>query len=338
MSYERLVERAEDAASLTVASLPDGSVDTLYRVADGDGSVASRRSFGELVAAGESSSFVRERTGREPGGQATNMAQQAHALGDDVTLLGHLDDPVFESLPFETRSMGDPAMVDVYRFDDGDLMLAAVPDSRDGWGTAALDTAAESTDGSVYGADAVLVGNWAAFPSMTAVLSALADRVEDGTLLLDPGDVSSVDSGAAQGLCEALAALDERCEVVVSANREEVSGLAAATGERGGHVTDRVRRAADVSAVVMHGFDESIAATHHGRVLVPAVDVDGQVRNSGAGDRFSAGLARGRAAGWDWETALALGNACAGHYLERGETLSFDGLERYLDDRGMLDG
>ncbi|WP_254534911.1 PfkB family carbohydrate kinase [Halomarina litorea] len=338
MSYERLVGRVEDASPLTVASLPDGSVDTLYRVEGGGGPVDSRRSFGERVAAGESSSFVRERTAREPGGQATNMAQQCHALGDEVTLLGHLDDPVFESLPFETHSMGDPARVDVYRFDDGDLMLAAVPDSRDGWGTAALDDAAEGASGPVYGADALLVGNWAAFPSMTAVLSALADRVDVGTLLLDPGDVSAIDSGAAQGLCEALASLDEGCEVVVSANREELSGLAAAVDERGGHVTDRVRRAAGVSAVVMHGFDESVAATRDGRHLLPAVDVDEGVRNSGAGDRFSAALARARAAGWDWPVALALGNACAGHYLERGETLRFDGLRNYLNDRGEVDG
>jgi len=49
------------------------------------------------------------------------VARQAHAIGNDVRLDGHLEDSRLE-FPFETRSFGAPAAVDVHEFPTGDLL------------------------------------------------------------------------------------------------------------------------------------------------------------------------------------------------------------------------
>jgi hypothetical protein len=118
MAYQRLLDRlVEPSRGVRVVSLPDGSVDTLCRVYDGGRArITSREAFGRRVAAGDLRSVRLEEYDRAPGGQSVNAARQAHALGGEVTLFGHLDDPLLQ-FPFETYSMGDPAAVTVLSFD-----------------------------------------------------------------------------------------------------------------------------------------------------------------------------------------------------------------------------
>jgi len=337
MPYAELVEALSEAPSLAVTAFPDGNVDRRYRVHEGGGEVPSRRSFGGRIA-GAADDFDLVTDGVEPGGQATNMAQQAAALGVEATLLGHLDAPIFGDLDFETVSMGDPARVELLRFDDGDLMLVEDPESHTAWGVDDLDAAAAAADGEPYAADAVCCGNWASFPEMTATLAELADRLACDVFVLDPGGVTGIDASAAAGLSDALATLDSACDAIVSVNRREARALAAAVDESGGNPIDRIRRAADLTGVALHGEDAAVAATPEGSHHVPSVDVADPVRDAGAGDRFSAGLAYGLATGWGWERALAAANACSTYFVEYGETATPGRLPAYLRNRGATDG
>ena len=148
MAYADLGERlAADPDPRRVTALPDGSVDTFYAVyGEGREPVASAADFGERIAESAARSFPVDATERRPGGQAVNMARQSHALGDEPTLFGHLDDSVFDDLPFETRSMGASGEIRVLDFDDEEVLLAEDAADLGAWSLADFESVAADPD------------------------------------------------------------------------------------------------------------------------------------------------------------------------------------------------
>lgn len=348
MTYGRLAERLRGSeAAPTVTALPDGSVDEYCRLSvGGDTPVDTREAFVRALT-GDREAFRVRRESVEPGGQAVNVARQARALGGDATLYGHLDDPLFDDLPFEARSMGAPSRVSVLQFDDGDAMLSTASPDADDWSLDDLRAVADLSD--ALTADAVFAGNWISFPRLGDALRELGDAgLDGGTFVFDPGDVDGFDPDRLTDLGEALAALTGSYDVVVSANEAEIRALAGALGgggdgDGGGSATGDggdadgrlrvVREATGVAAAVAHGVDRAAASTPGGVVSVPNLAVDAPARRTGGGDRFDAGLAHARALGWDWELALALGNACSSYYVDRAETGAAAALAEFCDER-----
>ncbi|WP_276256003.1 hypothetical protein [Halomontanus rarus] len=358
MTYGRLVDRfTSDDTQVRVTTFPDGSVDTYYTVFDEHGErITDRETFGKLIASGDLTSISIERESREPGGQAPNMAIQTHALGEETTVVGHLDDPVFDELPFETLSMGEPSRIDVYPFDDDDLVFARTSADIDSWSLADLRTVSLSTRDPLS-ADVVCCGNWASLEGLTAALSELAvETVDGGTFVLDPGPVKNRSRGAVSELLETLGELESAFDVVYSVNPEELEYTAEAADIEA--KTDRerlaeVRTVADISGAVLHASDRAVVApaeaeieteietevetetkTKSGdEIVVPNLDAEEPRRRTGAGDRFSAAVAIARAREWDWTGALALGNLCATYYVETAETGDPEVLSSYLDRR-----
>lgn len=344
MPYQRLARRLAETPSPAVSTLPDGSVDRYCRLSAGALDPVERRTtFAREAATGGRKGFGLEPERVEPGGQSVNTAQQAHALGADATCYGHLDDPepgrdAFADLPFDTVSMGRPATVNVLDFEDDDLLLVeASPDLAD-WELSDLRAAAPLPV--VFGGDAVACANWVSTPGMAAAFHELGDAsVPRVPFVFDPGDVLGGGPGAHRELREAMRALGESVDVVLSVNRTELRALAAALPEPPQDPTDEdrvraIRRAVDAAAVVKHGKNEALAATQSGLVRVDNPVVEDR-RQIGGGDRFDGGLTVGLAADWDWETALACGNACASHYVATGETASATALREWLIGRGL---
>jgi len=327
-------------ASVTATALPDGSVDRRYTVEDRTGAVRSRESFGRRIAAGDAKSFYVDHQTTDPGGQAVNAARQFHALGDRTTLAGHLDHDIFETLPFETHSMGAPADVDVYEFESDAVMLTEESTGIETWRFETLERALADVDAALT-ADAVVWTNWASFPHATDALRELRERdPQGGVLVVDPGDVTVTDPATIPGFADALGALTDCYEVVVSANRAETQFLADAFDDSGefdagyeddGSLARVVRDALGVDAFVVHEVEQAVAATRGLLAFVPNEPTSDPVRYTGAGDRFSAGLAHGRAAAGSWVESLALANACAAHYALRGETADPDALRAFID-------
>ncbi|ELZ19556.1 hypothetical protein C477_07798 [Haloterrigena salina JCM 13891] len=344
MSYDELVDRlAADDRERRVAAFPDGSVDSYYAAFDAAGDrIAEREAFGDRIASGDSDTVPIECEAREPGGQAVNAARQVHALGDDPTLYGHLEDPVFEALPFEAASMGDPSRVSVFPFDDDAFLFAERSSAVANWSLADLEAAAPSGDAvEALSADAVYCGNWASMAGLTDALERLAaDSLAAGTFVLDPGPVHMRSQEALTDLLEALGELEETTDVVYNVNRAELEYTAAAIGtdpDASGVDADierlaSVREAAGITSAVLHETERAAAATREKTAVVENLAVDDPRRRTGAGDRFGAGLAVARARDWDWETALALGNCAASHYVATGETGTRDDLRSFLDD------
>ncbi|MFQ3319155.1 MAG: sugar/nucleoside kinase (ribokinase family) [Natronomonas sp.] len=304
------------------AAFPDGSVDTYYRITDADRRWLTKAEFRERITGARSREFRAPQRIVDTGGQAVNAAEQAHALGDSVRLDGCLDDPRL-TFPFETHSFGEPTRVDIHEFEDGDLTYATISDAVANWTHEAFDT--------VPSAEAYFCGNWASVDGMTESLAALADRLDEGIFVVDPGDVTTAARDALRDCCAALSALDDTLPVYVSLNGRELTAVADAFG-----VADEpgaVRPEIGVSGVVRHEEHAATAATRDTTLAVPNIGPKDPVRQTGGGDRFSAGLAHALAAGeeLDLGDALALGNCCASYYALQGETGTSEELIEFAE-------
>ncbi len=330
MKYTGFASMLRDGTDYNATAFPDGSVDTYYTVHDSAGDrIDSRTAFGERIADG-ADAFSVEKEDTKPGGQAVNAAQQFHALGDSVQLFGHLDDPIFDTLDVETISMGAPASVAVYEFEDNDLMLADSGDASE-WSFEELRTASDAFEIHLT-ANVVCCVNWASFDGMTDALSRLAALDFDGgPFVFDPGDLTGKPAEPVERLCATLGDLDNSYDVFVSADEDEIDYLASVLGVDTGDEAPlgRLREELAIAGVVSHGRPEATAATADGQATVETIEADGEKRQTGAGDRFSAGLAHGLAAAWDIEYALGLGNLCASYHVENGTTGTREELAEY---------
>jgi sugar/nucleoside kinase (ribokinase family) len=341
MGYERLGTRlASGLDCRDVLALPDGSVDQYYAVSDAAGDrIRTREAFVDRLA-GDGVRSLRLTPGEiRPGGEAVNAAEQVHALGQWVHLYGHLDDPELGPFPFPTTSMGAPATVNVLAFETAELMLSVEsPDIRDWTVDDLFDAAGVAPDELVDDA-VVVVQNWVGFPEMTDALRALAGvDLGPGPIVFDPGDISGAPADPLRALCAALGRLDETTDVVLTANDGELARLAAVLGVQATGTDRDARLRADlgVSAVVRHAEPSAVAAT--GEVtVVENFDADRVVRRTGAGDRFDGALATALAADLPWDDALALGNACATHFVETGETATAEDVVAMVESRAPDD-
>jgi hypothetical protein len=125
VAYAELQAKLSERPSPTIVTFPDGSVDSYSRSRSESGGLSSIRELSRELARGKRS-FHLEPESREKGGQAVNIATQVHALGGRAELYGHLDDALFEDLPFPTVSMGDPAAVSVLELGDDGLLFVTV--------------------------------------------------------------------------------------------------------------------------------------------------------------------------------------------------------------------
>lgn len=341
MGYDELAKRLDrDGDEATVTALPDGSVDDYYTLSDLYGNrIEDRDTFAETVAS--TTSFPIDHESTEPGGQAVNMARQADALEDDVALFGHLDDPVFEELSVDAVSMGDPATMSVYTFADEDVLFSNDSEDIAGW---SLDTYRAVADDprDRLAADAICWGNWASVGGTTDALASLAAAsIDGGAFVLDPGPITVRSGEAVARLFDALGALDTVYDVVVSVNRTELEYAAESLSIDADATLarlDRLRERSGITATVLHAAAEAAAASRADTASVSNLETEAPERYTGAGDRFSAGLAHALARDWDWPVALALGNCCASHYVETAETGDRSDLRQYLRKRKGVTG
>lgn len=338
MPYDRLARQLSSSESPTVSTLPDGSVDHYCSVDTGAGrGLDTREAFGREIF-GDRTSLQFHVDTTESGGQAVNAAKQLHALGDRVTCYGHLDDPVFEALPFETVSMGDPSLVYVFNFTDRDLMLVEDADVTD-WALADLRRVADLDD--VFGGDAVCCSNWLSLSGLESAFHRLGEEeLPRVPFVFDPGDVVGSDPGEMERLLDALATLQDTFDVVFNGNREETRTVATALSGSFDDDVGRlgaIREATGIHAAAFHSRDEAAVVADDERIQVQNYRISQPVRHTGGGDRFSGGLAHGLACGWDWDVALACGNAAACYYVESGETATAEDVIDFVGERPPAD-
>ena len=331
MPYERLARSLRESGSPTVTTMPDGSIDHFCSVVAGaDEPLETRESFGQEIL-GDRSSFRFRVVTTEPGGQAVNAATQLHAFGGSVTCYGYHDAPEFEAVPFETRSMGDPAIVYVFNFGDRDAMFVNNSEVAD-WTLADLRRFGDLSE--VFTADAVCCGNWVSIAGLERAFHQLGELdVPRVPFVFDPGDIVGYGSDQIESLLDALTALQDTFDVVYNANRPEIRATAAPLSGSAEDDADRletIREATGITAAVMHARAEAAVVTADERLRVDNLQIDHPERHTGGGDRFTGGLGHALACEWDWELALACGNACASYYVESARTGDVDDIVAFL--------
>jgi sugar/nucleoside kinase (ribokinase family) len=229
--------------------------------------------------------------------------------------------------------MGAPASVFIYEFDDGDLMLADDSADMSEWTLSDLRTAAGDAFTARLTADVVCCANWVSFDAMTDALDQLAAHEFDGNLFVfDPGDLTAAEPASITRLCGTLTDLERSYDIVLSADSDELAHFMTAVGienDVGEATLTQLRERINITGVVCHGRPMATAAMADEYIAVPTIEADGKKRQTGAGDRFSAGLAHGLAADSGLEAALGLGNLCASYRVEYAETGTREALIKY---------
>lgn len=338
MPYDRLVRYLTASDSPAVTTLPDGSIDHFCTVVEDDTDpFETRESFGQEIL-GDRSSFRFRVVTTEPGGQAVNTAKQLHALDTSVTCYGHLDAPIFESLPFETVSMGDPALVYVFTFRDRDAMFVRNSEVAE-WTLTELRRFSNLSK--IFADDAICCSNWVSVSGLESAFHQLSNiDVPRIPFIFDPGDIVGYDTDEISALHSALAALQDTFDVVYNANRHEIQTTATPLSRSFEDDLERlaaIREETGVTATVMHARDEAAAVTSDKQLRVTNYHVDQPERHTGGGDRFTGGLGYALACGWDWDLALACGNACAVYYVESGSTGDVDDIIGFLEEQSEIE-
>lgn len=336
MDPREVAERLLHDESRTVSAFPDGSVDVRYEVGTGGERFEETDEFAAAIDADHTDVVSLDRIATEPGGHATNLAAQADRLGDDVTLAGHLGDPIFDDLPFETVSMGDPGRVSICEFDDGDVLFAENSAALGEWTIGDLDDALGDDVESFLIADAVCCTNWTSIESLPRELGRLTRFGADGSwFLVDPGSPGGRTESDVELLLDALEGLTDGYDVVLAGNPREIDWLADGIGAQHDDVAaglQKLRAEAGLTAAVSHGTETAVVATERGITASENFDVEPS-RGTGGGDRFDAGLVYGLVRDWEWSASVCLANACASQYVETGTTGTPTEIASFLRDR-----
>jgi len=342
----------------------DGFVDRVRRMVDerrdGDEFDAIRTldDLGDRIsasaAADSSLSIEWLDTDVRTGGHVAHLSRAYRHLGFDPTMLGTFGEPVAtpfreEFADLDRESFGEPGYTDAVEFADGKLMLMEVNATRElDWARVSEQCSPEEIAAHIDGADLLGLGYFADMPGLPSIATGLRTEVwplldePPATILIDPGDVRKLDrERLREGIAE-IAALDECAPVSLSANRYETTVLADAFDDGDwlgddvdvplGDAVDAVADALNVSRVVGHGVDRSVAVSDAGRsrALVPTIE-DPEITTS-AGDHFNVGLSLGLLWGLDDGAAVALGNAVASYFVQTGDQPGLDDLRSYLGE------
>lgn len=294
-----------------VVACPDGSVDTYTHLYDDSDRLTSRDALARRLREGQRS-FSVEPQRTVPGGQAVNVARQAHALDGAVTLFGHCDADIL-SFPFAVESLGPPSRVTVRELDGEDLMVADDPDELTTCDAQRLRQAGLYAEP----ADAVYVGNAV---SMNRIVDILGGFDAGETLVVfDPGPITEMAESRAAELRTVLDALADRRPVVVSPSAAETAAFAEELGIDADDTTkyQRLRDRLGVDGLVVHGHPTTWVVTDSARGIdTPRVE---RTTRTGGGDAFVGGLTTGLASDWSLADAARLGTWCAAHRVSEGD-------------------
>jgi hypothetical protein len=352
--------RGEIGARSALVGL-DGFVDTIVTP------VGLRRSAGEnftpittltefgqriVAAAGKSTNIELYPRQDKLGGNGPIMANALLASGLRVTYVGAVGAPtvhaVFSDMATRARtfSLGEAAHTIAVECDDGKVMLGQMR---------CLDNVTYDRICSVMGeaafhaeiaaADLVALVNWTMIPNMTAIFSALTERVlpklpakPDRIFFFDLADPEKRSADDLRGALTAISKFSPFGRVALGLNLKEAQQVVAALGLPAVDEKEASLRAAatairaklGLTIVVIHPTQSAACATADGSAWVPGPFTAKPLITTGAGDHFNAGFTTGLLLGLDPEACLGVGVCTSGHYVRTGESPTLTAVETFL--------
>ena len=338
----------------------DGFVDTIVtpvglRRGQGDNftAIGTIGEFAQRIlgAAGKSTNLEFYPIMDKLGGNGPIMANALLAAGTRVTYIGALGQPqvhpVFADMATRARtvSLCAPAHTTAVEFGDGKLMLGMMR---------SLDEVTYDRICAVMGEAAfhaelaesglVALVNWTMIPNMSAIFTALIERVlpslpaRDRVFFFDLADPEKRALEDLRAVLALMAKFERFGRVTLGLNLKEAQQVYAAlcfdptepdeAGLR--KMSAAIRDRLGIAMVVVHPRESAACATVDGTHWVPGPYTTEPRITTGAGDHFNAGFTQGQLLGLTPEACLVLGVCTSGHYVRTAESPSLEDLEKFL--------
>lgn len=362
LTLDELSRKAGDAPAKNAIVGFDGFVDKImhpvsrrHRPGDQFERFPGIAGFGQRIvdAAGKSVNIELWPVMEKLGGNGPIMANALLATGLNTRYVGALGEnaihPVFEEFARRTQavSLCDPGITHALEFDDGKIMLGTM---------ASLDAITYPTllnkfgEGALFDAlsraDLISMVNWTMIPNLTAVFSALLEKVlpnlgprETGRTfffdLCDPRKRSDGDLRLALGT---IARYRSHGSVTLGLNLAEAQQVHALLGhgdlqnnsEDLQRASQSIRRSLELTTVVIHPTDGAACATKDDTWFTKGPYCERPKITTGAGDHFNAGFAAAQILGFSPPACLTIGVCTSGQYVRTAQSPSLFETDAFL--------
>jgi len=303
------------------------------------------------AAAGKSTNIELYPRKEKLGGNGPIMANALLAWGLDATYIGALGQPqvhpVFADLAARARtfSLCAAAHTTAVECNDGKLMLGTMRSLDEITYERICATMGEDAFAAeLGGAGLIALVNWTMIPGLTAIFTALVDRVlprlppADRIFFFDLCDPEKRPLADLRAALAVISRFTRFGRVTLGLNLKEAQQVAAAL-DCPPSATDRdgltamaaaIRQRLELSMVVVHPSDSAACATADGTWWVPGPYTAQPLITTGAGDHFNAGFAVGQLLGLEPEHSLTVGVCASGHYVRTGESPGLAAIETFL--------
>jgi hypothetical protein len=339
----------------------DGFVDTIVTpvgLRHGPGEnftpISTLTEFGQrIVAAGGKSTNIELYPRMDKlGGNGPIMANALLAAGARVTYIGAVGlpvvHPVFTDMAARARtvSISAAAQTTAVECSDGKLMLGQMRCLDDITYDRICGIMGEASfHAEIAAARLVALVNWTMIPNMTAIFTALTERVlprlppaPERIYFFDLADPEKRSVDDLRAALTAIAKFRQFGRVTLGLNYKEAQQVTAALGT--GAVAEEeaslraaalaIREKLQIDTVVIHPRESAAAATAKGSWWVPGPYTTQPLLTTGAGDHFNAGYTTGQLLGLEPEACLTVGVCSSGHYVRTGESPTLATIETFL--------
>lgn len=317
--------------------------------------MASMTEFGQRILdfAGKSCNIEIYPRMEKLGGNGPIMANALVGGGMSVRYIGALGEaavhPVFEEFAAKTSaiSLSDPGVTNALEFEDGKILLGEM---------ASLDKLSYERIIEVMGegafldelsrCDLIAMTNWTMIPRMSEIFETMLVKVlpilppKDGGRLFffDLADPKKRSEGDIRSVLEIIGRFRSHGRVTLGLNHAEsqqvaqVLGLSeianTASSLRDGAAA--IRRALEISCVVIHPREGAACATKEGSYYTDGPLCEKPLISTGAGDHFNAGFVTGQVLDLSPEACLTVAVAFSGQYVRTAKSPSLTATDSFL--------
>jgi len=297
-----------------------------------------------------SAEIVRKR--RSFGGFTANTGNAVCKLGVPTVMLSLYGrdriDPVFEPFNRVCRviSIGDPAMTNIFEFDDGKIMMPFIePIIGLDWKYVTKALGAETLAGLLAESEIIAVGYWSSMPAFDEVAARLCESLpRDGKkrrVFYDFADLRKRDEASLNKTLRIIGELNDIVPITLSMNENEAETIFGLFGEaldaeRPPELerVENVRKRMGLDEIVVHTrYYAAAAASDESAAEAAQEFCEKPVRTTGGGDTFNGGYLAARAAGLNIAERLSFANAVVSYFIKYGEAPTLEQAVGEIDGK-----